>query len=269
MDPVTALIAPQALKSAIGGLQWLFGNKRANNLDRPSRYTVPAVSEAVATSRYQTQGQRPGSSLAKDQIKETQANTVSQVQKAGGTSSTAMAAALGAQNQASNALLQENVLDDQFKLNANMQFLRSLQMLAQEQGLNWRWNEAEKYMEEADAARNLQESGLQNFMGGLTEAGGLFYVNKMLNSNDPTKSPYWNAKKGYMGTAEMKEAQDKAAWNTYNNQVNPPAPAVSNPMHGKFGEGMNTTGYMQELPLMQLNDPYANLKKIFSDMLKN
>ena len=242
--PLGLILAPQLLKTAIGGLQSLFGKQRGDELERPVRGTSSAIEEGVARSRYLAQGEDPQVQFMREQALTTQAGTVSQIEKAGGTSSTTMAAALGAQKQASRTNLQAGQMGQQFKLSANTQYLQQLQGLAKEHQMNFEWNQAQKFQEEANAAQRLKEAGLQNMMTGVTEiAGGAFAGNAL--KDDPTQSPFWNQKQGYMGTAEQYQANQDAAMTTYKNQIAPKQPgAVSNPMHGKFGEGINTQGYM-------------------------
>ncbi len=242
-----ALLAPSILQTAIGGAQTLFGQKRLGELERPVRSVSPAVKEGVARSRYLSQAaRRPGSKEAREQITTTQAGAVSQIQKAGGTSGTTMAAALGAQKQASRANLQENVLDEQFGFKMNTQYLQQLQQLAQEQGMNFQWNQAQKFAEEAGAAKALGESGLQNIMSGVTEGVGVGLASQLLPGGQNEGSPYWNAKKGYMGNQEQYQGNQAANVAKYQQQLKgPQAPPVSNPIYGQFGEGIsNTEGYM-------------------------
>ena len=240
------LLAPALLQTAIGGMQTFFGQKRLGELERPVRTVSPAVQEGVARSRYGAQAaRRPGSKEAREQITTTQAGAVSQIQKAGGTSGTTMAAALGAQKQAGRANLQENILDEQFRFKMNTQYLQQLQNLAKEQGLNFQWNQAQKFAEEAGAARSLGEAGLQNIMGGVTEATGMTFASQLLPGGQGQSSPYWNAKMGYMGTKGQYQGNQAANIAQYQQQLKgPQAPGVSNPMHGQFGEGINTEGYI-------------------------
>ena len=123
--------------------------------------------------------QRPGSALARERIGGTQAATVSQVGKAGGSAASTMATTLGAQKQANRAMQEQDVMDMQFQQQQQMQYLNSLQQLAREQAMNWQWNEAQKFQEEADAARRLQEGGMQNIMGGLMTGTQLGFMKKM------------------------------------------------------------------------------------------
>lgn len=242
-----ALLAPSILQTAIGGIQALAGQKRLGELERPVRTVSPAVQEGVARSRYLSQaGRRPGSKEAREQITTTQAGAVSQIQKAGGTSGTTMAAALGAQKQAGRANLQENVLDAQFRYKMNTQFLQQLQNLAKEQQMNFQWNQAQKFAEEAGAAQALGEAGLQNIMGGVTEGVGMGFASQLLPGGQDQTSPFWNAKMGYMGTKEQYQGNQAFNIDKYQQQLKgPQAPGVSNPMYGQFGEGINTTeGYM-------------------------
>ena len=241
-----ALLAPSILQTAIGGAQTLFGQKRLGELERPVRTVSPAVQEGVARSKYMSQAaRRPGSKEAREQITTTQAGAVSQIQKAGGTSGTTMAATLGAQKQASRANLQENVLDEQFRFKMNTQYLQQLQNLAREQGMNFQWNQAQKFAEEAGAAKALGESGLQNIMGGVTEGVGVGLASKLLPGGQGQSSPYWNAKMGYMGTKEQYQGNQAFNIDKYQQQLKgPQAPGVSNPMHGQFGQGINTEEYM-------------------------
>ncbi len=242
--PLGLILGPQILKTAIGGLQSFMGKQRGDELERPVRGTSTAIQEGVAKSRYMSQGEDPQVQFMRDQALTTQAGTVSQIQKAGGTSSTTMAAALGAQKQANRTNLQAGQMGQQFKLSANLQYLQQLQGLAKEHQMNFEWNQAQKFQEEADAAQRLKEAGLQNMMTGVTEmAGGAFAQTAL--KDDPSQSPFWNQKQGYMGTAEQYEANQKAAMTKYKAQIAPRQnPAVSTPMHGKFGEGINTQGYM-------------------------
>ncbi len=242
--PLGLILAPQLLKTAIGGLQTFMGKERGDKLERPVRGTSTAVEEGVARSRFMAQGEDPQVQFIRDQALTTQAGTVSQIQKAGGTSSTTMAAALGAQKQANRTNLQAGQMGQQFKLSANVQYLQQLQGLAKEHQMNFEWNQAQKFQEEADAARSLTEAGLQNMMTGVTEIAGGSFAHTALK-DDPSQSPFWNQKQGYMGTVEQYEAKQAAAMAKYKAQIAPKQPgAVSNPMHGKFGEGMNTEGYM-------------------------
>lgn len=242
-----ALLAPSILRTAVGGIQALAGQKRLGELERPVRTISPAVQEGVARSRYLAQaGRRPGGKEAREQITTTQAGAVSQIQKAGGTSGTTMAAALGAQKQAGRAGLQESILDEQFRSKMNTQFLQQLQNLAQEQQMNFQWNQAQKFAEEAGAAQVLGGAGLQNIMGGMTEGVGVGYASQLLGGGQDQTSPFWNQKMGYMGTAEQYQGNQAANIAQYQQQLKgPQAPDVSKPMYGQFGEGITTTeGYM-------------------------
>lgn len=241
-----ALIVP-AVKMAIGGMQSLAAKKRLGELKRPVRTVSPAVQEGVARSRYLSQaGRRPGSKEAREQITTGQAGAVSQIQKAGGTSATTMAAAIGAHKQAGRASLQESILDEQFRSKMNTQYLRQLQNMAQEQQMNFQWNQAQKFQEEAGAAKALGGAGLQNIMGGVTEGVGMGIAGQLMGGGQNQASPFWNQKMGYMGTAEQYQGNQAANVAQYQQQLKgPQAPAVSNPMYGQFGEGITTTeGYM-------------------------
>jgi hypothetical protein len=174
------VLIPSMLQTGIGLIQNLFGMNKAKNLKRPVRTTPGAVQEAVGRTRYQAQaGERPQSAAAKENIQTTQAGATAAASKAGGSAATTMATALGAQEQANKALQQQDYLDMQAKEQANMQYLQALDSLAREQATNWQWNEAQKFTEEADAARRLQESGGQNLFGGLNTITQHGFMKKM------------------------------------------------------------------------------------------
>lgn len=253
MLPLAMVLGPPLLKAAIGGIQTGFGLNKLNNLDRPTRTTAPSVSEGTARTRYMSQsGQAPGSEIVQKNIQTNQAAAVSQISKAGGTSGTTMAAAIGAQGTANKAIQQQGIQDQRFKLGANMQYMQMLKQMAEEHQMNFQWNQAQKYQDDADAAKRLTESGMQNFASGITEFGGTAYADRMLNGGNPEESQYWNKKMGYMGTAEHYNKNQEANLTAYNKLLaGPQAPAPSNPMHGKFGEGMNTEGYMNQWEVPQ------------------
>ena len=244
--PLALVLGPPLIKAAIGGVQTLFGMNKQNQLVRPTRTTAPSIAEGVARSRYLAQaGEAPGSQVAREQISTTQAGAVSQISKAGGTSGTTMAAAIGAQSVANKANQQQSIEDQRFKLGANMQYMQMLKQMAQEHQMNFRWNQAQKFEEDAAAARRLTESGLQNLVGGISEAGGSAYAHEALNVPNPEDSPFWNKKMGYMGTAEQYEASQATNVEKYKQSLaGPGAPPVSSPNNAGFGEGMNTQGYM-------------------------
>lgn len=178
--PLPLLAIPGLIQAGVGLFQNLRGKNRADSLQRPERTTPNAIQEAVARTRLGAQsGRRPGSDTAREGIGTTQAATVSQVGKAGGSAATTMAAALGAQANANKATQQQDTLDAQYRDQMNMQYLNQLQNLGREQAANWQWNEAQKFQEEADSARRLQESGLQNLMGGVGEVAGMGFMQKM------------------------------------------------------------------------------------------
>ena len=253
--PLALVLAPALMKMAQGGMQAIQGAQRRKDLQRPTRTTAPSIAEGAARSRYLAQaGEAPGSQITREQISTTQAGAVSQISKAGGTSGTTMAAALGAQKGADRANQQQTIQDQRFKLGANMQYMQMLKQMAQEHQMNFQWNQAQKFQEEASAARRLSESGQQNIASGATEAAGTAFAYNQLNQ-DQTQSKYWNQKMGYMGTAEQYNTSQAANVSQYQQQLaGPGAPPVSNPMHGKFGQGINTEGYMNPWmpPLSQL-----------------
>ena len=251
--PLALVLGPPLVKAAIGGFQALRGQQKLNELDRPTRSTSPAIAEGAARTRYMAQaGKAPGSKIAREQITTNQAGAVSQISKAGGTASTTMAAAIGAQATANRGNQQQTVQDQRFKLGANMQYMQMLKQMAQEHQMNFRWNQAQKFEEDASAARRLTESGLQNFAGGISEAGGSAYAHQGLNVENNENSKYWNQKLGYMGTQEQYDASQAANMANYQKTLaGPQAPAVSNPMHGQFGEGINSQGYMNDLSFLQ------------------
>ena len=244
--PLALVLGPPLIKAAIGGVQAILGKKKLNELDRPTRTTAPSIAEGTARTRYMSQaGQAPGSQLAREQISTNQAGAVSQISKAGGTSGSTMAAAVAAQSTANRANQQQNVQDQRFKMGANMEYMQMLKMMSREHQMNFSWNQAQKFEEDASAARRMTESGMQNLVGGLSEAGGTAYAHNQLNVPNPEDSPYWNQKRGYMGTMEQYDANQAANQAKYQQTLaGPGAPPVSNPMHGKFGEGLNTEGYM-------------------------
>ncbi len=254
--PLAFVLGPPLLKAAIGGAQTMFGLGKQQNLRRPVRTTAPSIAEGTARTRFMAQaGEAPGSQIAREQIGTQQAGAVSQISKAGGTSGTTMAAALGAQKQADVASRQQSIQDQRFKLGANMQYMQMLKQMAQEHQMNFQWNQAQKFQEDADAARRLTESGMQNLVGGLSEAGGTSFAYNQLMQEDPTQSKFWNQKMGYMGTAEQYEETQAFNIDKYQKTLaGPGAPPVSNPMHGQFEEGINTEGYMNPWmpPLSQL-----------------
>jgi len=178
--PLPLLAIPGLISAGVGLYQQIRGGQKAKNLKRPTRQVTAGTQEGVAMTRYGAQaGQRPGSDLARERIAGTQAGAVSQVSKAGGSAASTMAAAIGAQAQANRGMQEQDVMDAQFQQQMNTQYLSQLQNLSREQAANWEWNEAQKFQEEADAARRLQESGMQNFMGGITDAAGMGFMQKM------------------------------------------------------------------------------------------
>jgi hypothetical protein len=181
LDMALPLLAIPALaQAAVGGIQWLSGQNRANNLQRPTRQTSQAVLEGVATSKYGAQAaNRPGAAMAREQIASSQAGAVSQIGKAGGSAVSALGAAVGAQQETNRSMQQQDIMDAQYRQQMQTQYLQQLENLAREQAANWQWNEAQKFQEEAGAARRQQESGLQNLFGGATEATGLGFMQKM------------------------------------------------------------------------------------------
>lgn len=214
MDPLSMLVfAPSLFQAATGLFQSLKGNK-IDDIKRPERTVPQALMEASAMAKNNTMaGRRPGSSEARERIAGSQAGAVSQIQKAGGSPVSAMGAALGAQKQADYSNIQQDVMDQEFNLASMGQYFDILNRVAQEQGINFEWNEAQKYQEDANAARFLKESGLQNIMGGLGEAAGLGYAMSNLNPNKGTNSPYYVQSKGYMGTRERVEGTNNTAFN--------------------------------------------------------
>jgi hypothetical protein len=268
MDPISMLMfVPSLVQTATGLFQSIKGNK-IDDIKRPERTTPQALTEAAAIAKNAyTAGRRPGSAEARERISGNQAGAVSQIQKAGGSATSTLAAALGAQKQADYSNIEQDVMDSQFNLSSMNQYLDVLNRVAQEQGINFEWNEAQKYQEDANAARYLKESGLQNIMGGLSEGAGLGYAMSKLNPNSPKNSPYYNQSKGYMGTQEQFDASNNAAMAKYKNAINPNPVAPSNPMHGKFGEGMNTSGYLSSTN-SQIQPMPPNNNEILSNLFK-
>lgn len=175
MNPVTAGLAaiPEAYKLGLAIKEGIEAKKIREGLQRPTMVVPASVREGTDLSRMNVYDTRmPGQNIAIENLLRQQASGNQGIMSAGGGSAERMAAMVGmnqASMDASNQLAQQAAQQQVQDVNS---FMNQLNQQGAYEQQAWDWNQKEKFLSAAAAAKQLGDASNQNLYGGLKGMGG-------------------------------------------------------------------------------------------------
>lgn len=137
---------------------------------RPQRpeYEIPsALTESTNVARsLVNSGNRPGRSIADEQIRRTTANMIDSARGASNSGTELLAAVSAANNNENQAMRQQDQMDANFGLQANNMLLQALNQMASAQDRKFEINQMQPFLDKAKTKAALTQSGLLNLFGG-------------------------------------------------------------------------------------------------------
>lgn len=161
---------------AKGGLGLIQAWKASRMKPQRPEYQVPgAIQDAASTARnLVNSGERPGRSAAEEAIRQTTANAVNASRSSSSNSSELLAAISAASNRENQAMLNQDQLDANFKLQANNQLLQSLRQLGAAQDKRFQLNQMEPYLNDARTKAALTQGAIGNIFGAANDLGSVY-----------------------------------------------------------------------------------------------
>ncbi len=189
MDPLTLSLLLSAIPSIVQGVTGASQLSKAKKIEaqnpRPEASVAPGVSDLVKYSYGRTfANDIPGGELYRNEIKgATSAGIKAASELGSGAEAYGMLGNLVGREQ--NAFAELGKTTAQQIAGYQKDYMNALPMLADEQNRVWNWNEAQPYMQAAQVAQQLRDSGTKNLYSGVSNmvgAGSEYFNNKMIST---------------------------------------------------------------------------------------
>jgi hypothetical protein len=188
-------LIPQVFKGIFGASQLSKANTIEAQNKRPTAEIAPSINKLTNYTYGQTLNQDiPGGEMYRNEIKgATSAGMNAASQLGSGSEAYGMLGKLvGQQDNAMGDLAKTTAQDVAGKQGA---YEGALQTKAGEENRVWDWNKAQPYLQAAQMAAQLRNSGMTNIFGGLQSAGGIGAA-----ATSPDFNAALNSGKGYGGS---------------------------------------------------------------------
>ena len=172
LNPLFGLLqsVPNIYQGALGVKQLIDARKLEKSTVRPTRSIPGADLEALALSRANAYGVRPGTALAQAALGRNLAGGMSSALQSGGPEGLAAATAM-AQNADATAM-ETAAQQDSWRAGQQQQVLSQLNKIAEQQDQNWDWNKRQPYIDASTKSEQLRDAGYTNVNDSLYGVGG-------------------------------------------------------------------------------------------------
>ena len=172
LNPLFGLLqsVPNIYQGAVGIKQLIDARKLEKSTVRPTRSIPGADLEALALSRANAYGVRPGTALAQAALGRNLAGGMSSALQSGGPEGLAAATAMA--KNADATAMETAAQQDSWRAGQQQQVLSQLNKIAEQQDQNWDWNKRQPYIDASTKSEQLRDAGYTNVNDSLYGVGG-------------------------------------------------------------------------------------------------